>query len=251
MREAKKQGTHSLFRAHLQNLAVDDLEGERKSPEQLLDAADADGLLDADVLLPEKGHEAVPARLVVLPLPPEQAGRARQKLRKARKGGEPSALALRHAGYFCCTTSLTREQAPAKTLAIWYRVRWQVELLFKRLKSLMHLKHLPKARPALAELRIWGVLLVAILVEKMASATRSAQTIAADEPPVSLWRLDHLHWLDVVLAVYGGTSLAHRLAEAEATAERLRERPRRKRTWSEKLIAAINHALRAISPAPG
>lgn len=127
VREGNRQQIRVLLRAHLQTLAVDDLQHRRMTPEQLLDAADL-GPLDRDVLLPEHGHETVPARLVLLPLPPEQAGRARQRLRKAKKGHAPSELALRHAGYFCCVTTLTKEEASTEALLAWYRVRWQVEI---------------------------------------------------------------------------------------------------------------------------
>jgi len=251
VREGNERQVRVLLRSHLESLAVDDLQHRRTTPEQLLDAADA-APLDRDVLLPERGHEAVPARLLLVPLPPEQAGRARQRLRKAKKGHTPSALTLRHAGYFCCITTLTREEASTEAVFAWYRIRWQVELLFKRYKSLLHLDHLTKAKPALVTLQIWARLLVAILVEKIASTTRSAKSVEASAPPVSLWRLDHIHWIDVVLAVYGGATLVDRLAKAEATAEPLRERPRRKRTWAQKLIESIQHALHppAVSPAP-
>lgn len=242
VREANERGVRALLRAHLQSLAVDDLQGRRMAPEKLMDDADK-GHVDRDVLLPEEGREKIPVRLVVVPLPPEQAGRARQKLRKERKGRPISELTLRLAGYFCCITTLTREEAPTEAVLTWYRVRWQIELLFKRSKSLLHLDQLAKAKPALVTLQIWGRLLVAILVEKMASTTRSAKSIDAGAPPVSLWRLAHIHWIDIVLAVYGGATLVDRLARAEAAAERLRERPRRKRTWAQKLIETIRSAL--------
>ncbi len=250
LREAKERHVHALLRAHLQSLAVDDLRGRRMAPSRLLNASDR-GHLDHDVLLPEQGYDPLPARLVVAPLPPEQAGRARQRLRKAasKRGRPVSALTLRLAGYFCCITTLTKQEASAAALLTWYRVRWQVELLFKRYRGLLHLGELMKAKPALVTLQIWGRLLVAILVEQMAAATRSAKSTDAKAPAVSLWRLDRIHQLDVVLAVYGGASLADRLAEAKATADRLRERPRR-RCGAEKLIDMILAVLHPPSTSP-
>jgi hypothetical protein len=249
VREAKERGVHALLRTHLQSLAVDDLQSRRVAPKKLVEDADK-GHMDRDVLLPEAGREAVAARLVVVPLPPEQAGRARQKLRKSRKGRPISKLTLRLAGYFCCVTTLTREEASVEALLTWYHVRWQVELLFKRCKSLMHLDQLAKAKPALVTLQIWARLLVAILVETMASDTRAAKQVDASSPPVSQWRLEHIHWVDIVLAVYGGATLVDRLARGEAAAERLRERPRRKRTWAEKLLETILTALHPPHPSP-
>jgi IS4 transposase len=38
----------------------------------------------------------------------------------------------------------TYEQGTAAQVLQWYRMRWQIELVFKRLKSLLRLGHLPK-----------------------------------------------------------------------------------------------------------
>ena len=53
-----------------------------------------------------------------------------------------------------------------------YRGRWQIELVFKRLKSLLALGHLKKYDPDTARAWIMGKLLVAFLIQ--------AFTIAAD-----------------------------------------------------------------------
>ena len=49
----------------------------------------------------------------------------------------------------------------------WYRIRWQVELVFKRFKSLAQLGHLPKYDDESAKAWLYGKLLVALLVEKL------------------------------------------------------------------------------------
>ena len=48
----------------------------------------------------------------------------------------------------------------------WYRLRWQLELVFKRFKSLAGLGHLPKRDPTSARAWLYGKLLVALLAEK-------------------------------------------------------------------------------------
>jgi hypothetical protein len=50
-----------------------------------------------------------------------------------------------------------------------YRGRWQVELAFKRLKSLLGLGHLKKVDPQGAKAWLQGKLLVAILIEALIS----------------------------------------------------------------------------------
>ena len=48
-----------------------------------------------------------------------------------------------------------------------YRVRWQIELVFKRLKSLAQLGHVPKHDDRSARAWIYGKLLVALLTQKL------------------------------------------------------------------------------------
>jgi Transposase DDE domain len=244
VREAKARQRECLLRVHLQSLAVADAHGQRLDPTALLDAADA-GTYEHAVVLPERGYAPVAVRLVVVPLPPEQAGRARQRVRKEakKKGKTPSELTLRLAGYLCCITTLTADKASVEALLAWYRVRWQVELLIKRCKSLLHLDKLAKARQELIALQVWARLLVAILVERMGALTRAADPTPSTLPPLSLWRLTRIHWLDVVLAVYGGSCLQHRLEAAAVTASHLHERSRRKRRWASELIASLISAL--------
>ena len=62
------------------------------------------------------------------------------------------------------TTDLT---TPAETILDWYRVRWQIELTFKRLKSLARLGHLPKYDAQSSRAWLYGKLFVALLTQKL------------------------------------------------------------------------------------
>ena len=56
----------------------------------------------------------------------------------------------------------------------WYRLRWQVELVFKRFKSLAQLGHLPKYDDdESAKAWLYGKLFVALLVEKLLHHART------------------------------------------------------------------------------
>jgi hypothetical protein len=62
--------------------------------------------------------------------------------------------------------------APARRLSKYqvlrrYRCRWQLELVFKRAKSIMGLGQLPKQSDASARAWLNGKLLVAMMVEKL------------------------------------------------------------------------------------
>ena len=55
----------------------------------------------------------------------------------------------------------------------WYRLRWQVELVFKRFKSLAQLGHVPKYDDDSARAWLYGKLFVALLVEKLLEHARA------------------------------------------------------------------------------
>jgi hypothetical protein len=54
-----------------------------------------------------------------------------------------------------------------ETILDWYRVRWQIELTFKRLKTLAQLGHLPKYDAQSSRAWLYGKLLVALLTQKL------------------------------------------------------------------------------------
>ncbi len=56
---------------------------------------------------------------------------------------------------------------PAEAILDWYRVRWQIELTFKRLKSLAQLGHLPKYDDQSSRAWLYGKLFVALLTQKL------------------------------------------------------------------------------------
>ena len=78
---------------------------------------------------------------------------------------------LESADYIFIFTTLGSDYSAHDVLEL-YRGRWQVELVFKRLKSLLALGHLKKYDPTTARAWIMGKLLVAFLIQ--------AFTIAAD-----------------------------------------------------------------------
>ena len=92
-----------------------------------------------------------------------------QMLRRARRDQEKvSELSLELAEYFILWTSLKRLRA-TEVLEL-YRLRWQIELVFKRMKSILGLSHLPKKDPLSAQAWLEGKLFVGLLIERMVDA---------------------------------------------------------------------------------
>jgi len=71
------------------------------------------------------------------------------------------------AKYVIVFTTFPAAESPAERVLECYRLRWQLELVFQRFKSLAELGHLPKHNDASAKAWLYGKLLVALLVEKL------------------------------------------------------------------------------------
>jgi hypothetical protein len=94
-------------------------------------------------------------------------------MRKAsRRQHKVSKESLEAAQYFMVWTSLPDNYASTVVLE-FYRLRWQIELVFKRMKSIMGLGHLPKADPVSCRAWLHGKLFVALLVERMIGIANS------------------------------------------------------------------------------
>lgn len=111
----------------------------------------------------------VPGRVCAIRKTEEAIRIAHDKIRKeaARKGKQVQPQTLKFAQYVIVFTTFPELTFPASEVLEWYRIRWQVELVFKRFKSLAHLGHLPKYDDESAKAWLYGKLLVALLVEKL------------------------------------------------------------------------------------
>ena len=83
-----------------------------------------------------------------------------------RKRKKPRKETLRYACYVILFTTFPEAKFSATEVLEWYRLRWQVELVFKRFKSLAQLGHLPKFDDDSARVWLYGKLLIVLLTEK-------------------------------------------------------------------------------------
>ena len=84
----------------------------------------------------------------------------------------PQKETLEYAKYVMIFTDLSADQISCGEVLTWYRMRWQIELLFKRLKSLANTGHLPKHDDGSARSWLYGKLLVCLLTEKLVRYAR-------------------------------------------------------------------------------
>jgi hypothetical protein len=113
--------------------------------------------------------ERIPGRICVLRKSEQAARKAQRRIvRKAQQGGpEPKPETLEYANYVIVFTTLETDLFSASDVLEWYRVRWQIEVVFKRLKTLAHLGHLPKRDDRSSRAWLYGKLLVALLSQKL------------------------------------------------------------------------------------
>ena len=77
-------------------------------------------------------------------------------------------------------TNLERQQFPAEVVGDLYRVRWQIELLFKEWKSMNNLNKFDTHHATIVETLIWGSLLAATLKRWLINAAQQKYVRGAD-----------------------------------------------------------------------
>lgn len=164
-------GGDFIVRRGLTGRTVLDMEGRKLDSKRVLAAARDGGTLDMPVWVPPPpGAKAEPirARLVIHPLPEDKVAGALQRARKrAKKEGRKITQKRLQAAQLCMLlTSLDRDSADADTVLRLYRLRWQIEIAFKRLKSLARLADLQAKDRRLVRSCLFAKLIVALLAEQ-------------------------------------------------------------------------------------
>lgn len=105
----------------------------------------------------------------------EAIAKAQRKIElKVRRGkGTLSPQRQEYARYVTVFTTLPERAADANQVLEGYRLRWQIELTFKRLKSIVQFGHIPKTDDQSSRAWLLGKLLVALLSQKLARIGRA------------------------------------------------------------------------------
>jgi hypothetical protein len=165
-----------------------------------------------------------------------------RKLKKeSKKKVALQAATIEVAGYVVVLTTLSILDAVG--ILSLYRHRWQVELAFKRMKSLLGLGCLKKKHPEGAKAWLQGKLLVACLIERLIAMgvlfSLSSITTASRKPrPRCLWREMALMLNLLKNAINPCMSLFKNLKIWGEVTDSLSERTRRKRTSQAEALRA-------------
>lgn len=160
-------GADVLVRYRLDGAAVHDDRGETLD---VLDTAahlEVGQAMDLDVVI-KLPHRTATGRLIAYRLPEDAADRARERLRRD-KGAQLSARVFEAAKYVLLFTTAARSRLDAARCLKAYRLRWQIELQFKRWKSLCGFDLLPNWRDDTTLAWLYAKVLLGALLDRMAS----------------------------------------------------------------------------------
>ncbi|HKK33828.1 MAG TPA: IS4 family transposase [Desulfomicrobiaceae bacterium] len=164
-----KSGGHVLQRVNLQNVPFIDSDGNKVILINKLRTLKPLEVGEWPVFVEYEGLK-IPGRICAIKKTRQAAEKSREKVKKenGRKGAKVKPETIEAAGYIFIFTTL-RELSTSEILEI-YRSRWQVELVFKRLKSILGIGCLKKKDPDAAKAWLYGKLLIAFLIESLLAA---------------------------------------------------------------------------------
>jgi hypothetical protein len=135
-------------------------------------------------------------RLVAVKLDPATARKARRrKRRKAQKAGRTiTAPTLAVAGWILVITTLAAATWSPTDVWFLYRARWQVELVFKRMKQLLRLNQIRSTHLTSVAATVRALLIAWALHEETVASVRAflPTSTAMDATPLSSWLLTGL-----------------------------------------------------------
>jgi hypothetical protein len=167
MGEILDAGADIVVRAGWKNARWLGADGDRVDLLAILRKGEEDGLIDQPIWIARKAGVPLGLRLVAAKKSARAAEAARRKARReAVKGRHQIAKGtLDAAEWVILVTSLEPEEFAISDVLALYRLRWRIELAFKRLKSLIGLKGPPGADERSAKPYLLAHLLMILLLE--------------------------------------------------------------------------------------
>jgi hypothetical protein len=163
-----EQGADVLVRVNRSALPMYSPQGERVDLMAWIHSLRGFAPRERPVLVRARDSDTeVRGRLIAYRLPEAQAEKARAWVRREH-GAKASATDLEAASYVIIFTTVPAERMSIAMCLELYRLRWQVELAFKRWRSLCHFDRLPNHRDDTILTWLYAKLLLAVLMQRMA-----------------------------------------------------------------------------------
>jgi len=165
-----RQGAYVCVRFNPASLPLLDARGHRFPLLQKLKKLQTGGAVAEWSVLAVCGDQRIAGRLCGVRKSEAAVLRAQRRITRKQQQGKTVATpeTREYACYVLVFTTLSNQEAPTAQVLECYRRRWQIELTFKRLKSIAHLGHVPKHDDQSSRAWLYGKLLVALLSQKLA-----------------------------------------------------------------------------------
>lgn len=117
----------------------------------------------------ESSPKLLPIRICAIRKSKEAIKIAHEKIRKlaSKKQSITKPETFTFAEYVIVATTFPETEFSAQQILENYRIRWQIELLFKRFKQIAQLGHLPKYDEESSKAWLYGKLFIALITEKI------------------------------------------------------------------------------------
>ena len=163
-----QQGGHVALRINWQNFPLISAAGEPLDIVACMDVLSAGEIGDWQVAFAHR-KEHYPMRLVAIPKSDEAAEKERKRIRHEaqRKNKTPDPRSLKAAGFISVITDLTADALPCHEALELYRLRWQIEVYFKRLKSILHIDKLRAQNEQTTRTYIYANILGALIIDEL------------------------------------------------------------------------------------
>ncbi|MEJ2730748.1 MAG: IS4 family transposase [Deltaproteobacteria bacterium] len=121
------------------------------------------------VLIPKRNGSTIEGRLCVVRKSNAAIKLAHKRIKTnaSKKGTALKPETLEYAKYVMVFSTYPESRFSDIQILDWYRCRWQVELVFKRFKSIAQLGHLPKHSDDSSKAWLYGKLFVALVTNKL------------------------------------------------------------------------------------
>lgn len=168
---ALEQGAHVLIRINWQYFPLETQRGHSLAILDCLELLEPGEIGDWQVQFRHQ-RRLYPVRLVALRKSQAAAEKEHKRLRReaSRRGRKLSRESMRAAHFIYLITDLPHQALPAAEALELYRLRWQIEIFFKRLKGIVHLDNLRAKGPQLARTYLYAKILGALIVDELCHA---------------------------------------------------------------------------------
>lgn len=173
LRHVVEQGADVLVRVNRASFPLFDAQANKIELLPLLRKMRGHRPLDRWACVYDKEHDDyIEGRLIAFRLPAAEAEKARARVRR-ELGRKASRADLEAAQYVVLFTTVPKEKMPTAMCLSLYRLRWQIELAFKRWKSLCHFDRLPNYRDDTILTWLYAKLLLGLVMHRMAAGVSS------------------------------------------------------------------------------